>query len=80
MCLYVSQLQVKCGYKIISDTPNTTGDISMDAEIMFIGNMLEIFRPTSEVEVKGIIFKSLNKSFDLNPLPTLLIIGQWMNH
>ena len=35
--------------KINSDTPNTTCNISMDADIMFNGNMLELFRPTSEV-------------------------------
>ena len=32
--------------------------------------MLEMFRPTSEVEVKEIIIKSPNKSCDLDPLPT----------
>jgi len=59
--------------KIISDTPNTTRNISMDANIMFNGNMLEIFRPTSEVEVKEIIVKSPNKSCDLDPLPSWLL-------
>ena len=59
--------------KIISDTPNSTGDIYMDADIMFNGNMLEMFRPTSEVEVKEIIIKSPNKSCDLDPLPTWLL-------
>jgi len=54
--------------KIISDTSNTTCDISIDADIMFNGNMLEMFRPTSEVDVKEIIIKSLNKSRDLDPL------------
>ena len=58
--------------KIISDTPNTTGDMSMDADIMFNGNMFEMFRPTSEVEVKEIIIKSPIKSCDLGPLPTWL--------
>ena len=38
--------------KIIWDTPNTTGDISMDADIMFNGNMRKMFRLTSEVEIK----------------------------
>ena len=37
----------------------------MDEEIMFNGNMLEMFRPTSEVEVKKIIIKFQNKSCDL---------------
>ena len=32
--------------KIIPDTPNTF----MDADIMFNGNMLEMFRPTSEID------------------------------
>jgi len=32
--------------KIISDTPNTTGNSSMDADILFNGIMLEMFRPT----------------------------------
>ena len=59
--------------KIISDIPNTTGDISMDANIMFNGNMLEMFRSTSKVEVKEIIIKSPNKSCDLDPLSTLLL-------
>ena len=45
----------------------------MDADIMFNGNMLEMFRPTSEVEVKEIIIKSPNKSCDLDPLPTWLL-------
>ena len=35
--------------------------------------MLEMFRPTSEVEVKEIIIKSPNKSCDLDPLPTWLL-------
>jgi len=56
--------------KIISDTPNTTCNISMDADIMFNGNMLKLFRHTSEVEVKEIIIKSPNKSCDLDPLAT----------
>ena len=50
--------------KTISDTPNTTGDISMDANFMFNEIMLEMFRPTSEAEVKEIIMKSSNKSCD----------------
>jgi len=41
-------------------TSNTTCNISMDADIMFNGNMLEMFRPTSEVEVKEIIIESPN--------------------
>ena len=48
--------------KIISDTPNTTADIYMKGDIMFNGNMLEMFRPTSEVEVKDIIIASLRAS------------------
>jgi len=59
--------------KIISDTPNTTGDISMDANIMFNGNMLEMFRSTSKVEVKEIIIKSPNKSCDWDPMPNWLL-------
>jgi len=59
--------------KIISDTPNTTGDIFMDADIMLNGNMDEMFRPTSEVEVKEIIIKSPNESSDLDPLHTWLL-------
>ena len=45
----------------------------MDADIMFNGNMLEMFRPTSEVEVKEITLKSPNKLCDLDPLPTWLL-------
>jgi len=56
--------------KIISDTPNTHYNISRDVDILFNGNMLEMFGPTSEVEVKEIIIKSPNKSSDLDPLPT----------
>ena len=55
--------------KIISDTPNTTNDISMDSDIMFNGNMLEMFRDGSE----DIIIKSLNKSCHLDPLPIWLL-------
>ena len=46
---------------------NTTGDISMDADIMLNGNMLEMLRPTSEVEVKETIINSPNKACDLDP-------------
>ena len=56
--------------KIVSYTPNNTGDISMDADIMFNVNIREMFRPTSEVEVKDIIIKSHNKSYNLDSLPT----------
>ena len=56
--------------KITSESPNTTGYISMDTDIMFKGNMLEMFRPTSEVEVKEIIIKATNKSCYLDALPT----------
>jgi len=59
--------------KIISDTPNTTGDI------IFNGNMLKIFRPTSEVEVNEIIIKSPNKSCDLDPLP-IWILKKCVDH
>ena len=59
--------------KIISDTPNTICNISMNAVVMFNGKMVELLRPTSEVEVKEIIIKSPNKSCDLNPLPTGLM-------
>jgi len=88
---YVMRNATIISNKIISDIPNTTGDISMDADIMFNGNMLKMFRSTSEVKVKEIIIKSLNKSYDLDPLPTWLLkkcvdqllrplsIGQWMN-
>jgi len=58
---------------IISDTPNATCNISMDADIMFKGNMLEMFQLTSEVEVRGIIIRSLNKPRDLDQLPTWLL-------
>ena len=64
----------------MSDTPNTTGDISMNADIMFNGKILEMFRPTSEVEDKEIIIKSPNKSCDLDPLYTWLLKKyQWIN-
>ena len=56
--------------KIISETPNTIGDISMDADIMFNGNILKMFRPNSEIQVKELIIKSSNKSCDLDPMPT----------
>ena len=59
--------------KIISDTTNTSYHIFMNEDIMFNGNVLEMFRPTSEVEVKEIIIKSPNKSCDLDPLPTWLL-------
>jgi len=45
----------------------------MDADIIFNGNLLEMFRPTSEVEVKEIIIKSPNKSRGLDPLSTCLL-------
>jgi len=51
--------------KIIYESSNNTCNISIDADIMFNGKMIKIFRPTSEVEVKEIITKSSNKSFDL---------------
>jgi len=35
--------------------------------------MLEMFRPTTDVEVKEIIIKSPNKSCDLDPMPTWLL-------
>ena len=56
--------------KIISDT---TGDISMDADIMFNGNMVKMFRRTFEVEVKEIIIKTQYKSCDLGPVPAWLL-------
>jgi len=59
--------------KIISNTANTTGDNFTDVNVMFDGNMLEIFQLTSEVEVKEIIIKSPNKWCDLDPLPTWLL-------
>ncbi|KAK2145807.1 hypothetical protein LSH36_656g01010 [Paralvinella palmiformis] len=37
-----------------------------------------MFRPTSEVEVKEIIIKYPNKSFDLDPLPTWLL-KKWVD-
>ena len=42
----------------------------MNADIIFIGKILEIFRPTSEVEVKQIIAESPIKSFELDSLLT----------
>ena len=45
----------------------------MDAYIMFNGNMLEMFRPTTDVEVKEIIIKSPNKSCDSDPLLTCFL-------
>jgi len=59
--------------KIISDATNTSYHIFMNEDIMFIGYVFEMFRPTSEVEVKEIIIKSPNKSCDLDPLPTWLL-------
>ena len=41
--------------------------------IIINGNMLEMFGPASVVEVKEIITKSLNKSYDLDPLATWLL-------
>jgi len=58
---------------IISDTPNNSCTISIDADIMFNGDILEKFRPTSEAKAKEIIIKSPNKSRDLDPLPTWLL-------
>jgi len=55
--------------KIISDCPNNTCNIVIDADIMFNGKMLEIFPSASEVDVKEIITKSCN----LDPLPTCLL-------
>jgi len=46
---------------------------SMDADIMFNGNMLKMFQPTSEVEVKEIIIESPNKLCHLDPLSTWLL-------
>jgi len=40
---------------------------------MFNGNMLEMFRSTSDVEVKEIIIQSLNKSCELDPLSNCLL-------
>jgi len=59
--------------KIITGSPNTICNISMDADIMFNGNVLEMFQLASEVEVKEIITMFLNKSCDLDPLPTWLL-------
>jgi len=59
--------------KIISDSPNNTCNISMDADNTFYGKMFEMFRLASEVEVEKIISKSPKKSCDLNPLPTWLL-------
>ena len=56
--------------KIISGYTNITSNISIGAGIMFNENMLEMFRPASEVEVKEIIEKSPNNSCDLDPLST----------
>ena len=41
----------------------------MYVDIMFNGNTIEMFRPTSEVQVNEIIIKSPNKARDLDPLP-----------
>ena len=59
--------------KIISDFPKYTFSFYVDTVIMFIGKMLVVFRPTSEVEIRKIIIKSPNKSCDLDPLPTWLL-------
>ena len=40
---------------------------------MFSGKMLKIYLPASELQLKEIITKSLNKSCDLNPLLTWLL-------
>ena len=56
--------------KIISDSPNTTSNVSIGADIIFNGNMLEMFQPASEIEVKEITFKSPNNSCDLDKLIT----------
>jgi len=68
---YFTRKTITIRNNIISDTPNTTCNISMGADIMFKGNMVEMFRPTSEV--KEIIMKSSNKSYDLDPLPIWLL-------
>jgi len=59
--------------KIVCDHPNTACNISTDADIIFIGNMFELFRPTSEVQVKEIIIKSPQKSCELDPMRTWLL-------
>ena len=45
----------------------------MNADIMLNGKMFEMFRPTSEVNVKEIITKPPNKSCDLDPVSTWLL-------
>ena len=65
--------------KIISDATNTSYHIFMNEDIMFIGYVFEMFRPTSEVEVKEIIIKSPNKSCDLDPPPLGIWRNVWIN-
>ena len=55
------------------DLPNKLCNISMDTDIMLNGKMLEIFRPTSDFEVKEIITKSSSKSCHWDPLHTWLL-------
>ena len=52
-----------------SDKHRSATNIWRKAEI----TMLELFRLTSEVEIKEIIIKSPNKSCDLDSLPTWLL-------
>ena len=59
--------------KTISHALNNPFNISMDPDIMFNGKMPELFRSASEVEIKEIITKSLNKSCDLDPLSIWLL-------
>jgi len=54
-----SNSNVNIPYFTISDSPNNAFSILMDADIMFIGKMLERFWSVSEVEAKEIITKSL---------------------
>jgi len=49
--------------------------MNTNADIMFNGIMLEMFRPTSEVEVNELIIKSPNESCDLDPLRCLGDMG-----
>ena len=43
---------------IVSDTKNNTCGITMDADIMFNGKILEMIQPTSKIEINEIIAKS----------------------
>jgi len=58
--------------EIVSDSPNNTCNISMDAYITSNWKILEMFRPASEVQVKEMITKSPKKSSDLVLLPNWL--------